>query len=53
MLNALMWIGEILVGAWIVSTGWLLSSFLLERLGKTKQRMSEPTYHATSVGGRR
>src|SRR5271154_5702863 len=50
MLSALFWIGEILVGASIVSTGWLLSSFLLDALGRARRRVASPTYHSTSAG---
>ena len=50
MLNALVWIGEILVGTSIVSTGWLLSESVLTMFGKTKQTASDPSYHATVVG---
>ena len=50
MLNALVWIGEILVGTSIVSTGWLLSEAVLGMFGKAKQTASDPVYHATAVG---
>ena len=50
MLNALVWIGEILVGTSIVSAGWLLSESVLGMFGKTKPTASDPTYHATAIG---
>jgi hypothetical protein len=37
MLQGLMSIGGVLIGAWIVSTGWLLAATLLETLNKVRQ----------------
>jgi hypothetical protein len=37
MLQGLMSLGEVLIGVWIVSVGWLLADTLLESLKKARQ----------------
>jgi hypothetical protein len=50
MLNALISVGGVLVGALIVSTVWLLGGSLIEAVGKAKPKASEPAFHPSGVG---
>jgi hypothetical protein len=45
MLNALISVGGVLVGALIASAVWLLGGNLVEFLGKAKHKTSDPTFH--------
>jgi hypothetical protein len=50
MLNALISVGGVFVGALIASTVWLLGGSLVEVLGKAKHKTSDPTFHHSSAG---
>jgi cytochrome bd-type quinol oxidase subunit 2 len=53
MLNALISVGGVLVGALIVSTVWLLGASLLEMTGNAKRKIGDlhdPGFHPSSAG---
>jgi hypothetical protein len=50
MLNALISVGGVLVGALALSTVWLLGGGLIEVLRKANRKTSDPTFHPGSVG---